>query len=1140
MMKQIYISALLLSLLAAPALADGSRYAAQSALAEGRWVKIRVDRTGIYKITHAELNKMGFRDPAKVSVHGYGGWILNEDFSTAYIDDVPATDIWRGDDCLLFYARGPVKWTYGTKFYGSTTVPQFVHENNPYSTHGYYFVTDATPTAEMSVISSAGNTASLQITAFDDYAVYEKDETSVNSSGRELFGESFEATTTRNFTFSLPGVTPDDALVSLRFIANPTATQGRVTLDVDGEQLIQATIRVNSGTYAAYTKGFEANHYATWKGDKSENPRVTVSYSPAGHQSFLDYITLQAKRELRSYGEPYTFFRSLAARGNVSRFTIRNATAGMRVFDVTDALHPALMETALDGSELSFTIPAAAGLREFALVDPAAAFPAPETVHDVTTQNLHALPQTEMVILAPPAFVAQAERLAEKHRTQTKISVRVVTPEQVYNEFSSGTPDATAIRRFMKMFYDRRTSDADAPRFLLLFGDGSYDNRQLTSTWKNVSMDNFLPTFQTHNSLDWNSVVIDDYFGFLADNEGTNLTTDKVLLGIGRFPVRTVAQARTVVDKEIAYMENKNAGSWKNNICYVADDGNATDGYLVTHVRQSYQMSQTMEQEHPEFINNKLFFDAFRKSNEGGRATYPDVEAGIAKQFREGTLVFNYTGHGNHRSLSDELVITETTIQQATYTALPLWITATCDFAPFDGFLTSAGENVFLNPRSGGIGLFSTTRVAFVSTNGDINMKLMQHLFDKTNGRRMTLGEVLRTTKQDIMDYDRVRFALIGDPALTLAYPDHRVEITEINGQPVSGDTVDFRALDRITVRGEILDPAGNRATGFSGALSATILDSRRTMRTLDNNKRGDAYGYPFEYQDYPNVLQKVNDVVSDGSFSFSFVVPKDISYSNLPGKISLYALDENANIEAQGAFRKFRAGGTADQAVDDTEGPEIRALYLNDTTFVEGGKVNETPFLIAILWDKSGVNIGGSSLGHDVTLTIDSNPSLSYSLNAYYGTLPQGAAGEGVVKFSIPALSAGRHTAEFKAWDVLNQSTTRTFTFEVVENLKPFISALTASPVPARDNVTFTLNHNRPESQMKVNIRVYDMTGRLQWEHEESGSSDLFKAYSVTWDLTNGSGTRVRPGVYVYRAAIRTGSSAEATEAKKLIVLGK
>jgi hypothetical protein len=842
------------------------------------------------------------------------------------------------------------------------------------------------------------------------------------------------------------------------------------------------------------------------------------------------------KRQLKSYGEACMFFRSLAARGNASRFTIRDATSGMAVFDVTDGLRTVQMETTLNGSELSFAIPADPSLREFALVDLSATFPTPETVvHEVAAQNLHALPQTDMVIVASPAFLAEAERLAEYHRTHTGIGVVTVTPEQVYNEFSSGTPDVTAIRRMMKMFYDRRTSEANAPRFLLLFGDGSWDNRQLTAQWKTVNMENFIPTYQTRNSLNAVSLVIEDYFAFLADNEGTMPHTSQILLGVGRFPVRTPEQAKAAVDKVIAYMENRNAGSWKNSLCFVADDGSNADGYSVIHMSQSYQLAQSLEDSHPEFLSNKVFFDAYRKSNTGGMAGYPDVEAAIVKQLKEGALMINYTGHGNDNSWSDEHVVTDQFIRQATYSHLPLWITATCDFSPFDAFGTSAGENVFLNPKSGGIALFTTTRVAYTITNFDINKELNRHLFDRVNGRRMTLGEVARETKQNYRNIDRARFILIGDPALTLTYPDYHIRPTEINGQPLPDGTVTFRATERITVKGEVCDPDNRKATAFNGSLAVTLMDSEQTITTLDNNRTGTL----FEYTDYPNTLQKINDLVRDGEFSFSFIVPKDISYSNRPGKMSLYALDETTNTEAQGVFKQYLVGGTAVNAEGDTEGPEIRALYLNDSTFTDEGKVNDTPFFVAVLWDQSGVNIGGSSVGHDVTLTVDNSPSMSYNLNACVDALVN-SGGENIVRFPMPAMTPGRHTAEFKVWDVLNHSTTRTFAFEVVNDLKPFITELTAGPVPACESVTFMLYHNRPESQMNVVIQVYDMTGRLHWQHEESGASDLFKACTVTWNLTGGSGTRVAPGIYLYRAAIRTGTSAEATKTKRLVIVGR
>ncbi|MDR1675362.1 MAG: type IX secretion system sortase PorU, partial [Tannerella sp.] len=953
---------------------------------------------------------------------------------------------------------------------------------------------------------------------------------------------SFERTLSQPFTFQTPGITADVGQVTIRFISRGSGmgSSGTVSLSVDDRMLFDDGIIRQESTDSEvyiYTKGVSLFRAAEWKGEKKETTKVTVNYSAAGHTNVrLDYLRLQMKRQLKSYGEACTFFRSLAARGNTSRFTIQNATSGMAVFDVTDGLRTAQMETTLNGGELSFTIPADPLLREYALVDLSAAFPTPETVREVAAQNLHALPQTDMAIVAPPAFVAEAERLAEYHRTHTGISVVVATPEQVYNEFSSGTPDATAIRRMMKMFYDRRTSAADAPRFLLLFGDGSWDNRQLTAQWKTVNMENFIPTYQTRNSLNAASLVIEDYYAFLADNEGTTPHTSQILLGVGRFPVRTPDEAKAAVDKVIAYMDNRDAGSWKNSLCFVADDGSNSDGYSTIHMSQSYQLTQSLEASYPEFLSNKIFFDAYRKSNTGGMAGYPDVEAAIARQLKEGVLMINYTGHGNDNSWSDEHVITDRFIRQATYAHLPLWITATCDFAPFDAFGTSAGENVFLNPKSGGIALFTTTRVAYTTTNFDINRELNRHLFDRVEGRRMTLGEVARETKQNYKNMDRARFILIGDPALTLAYPDYHIRLTEINGQPLSdSDTVTFKAMERITVRGEVYDPDSRKATAFNGTLAVTLMDSEQTITTLDNNRTGT----PFEYTDYPNTLQKVNDLVRDGEFSFSFIVPKDISYSNRSGKMSLYALDETTNTEAQGVFKQYLVGGTAVNTEGDTEGPEIRALYLNDSTFTASGRVNNTPFFVAVLWDQSGVNVGGSSVGHDVTLTVDSDPSMSYNLNAYVEALANGK-GENIVRFPMPAMTPGRHTAEFKVWDVLNHSTTQTFTFEVVNDLKPYITELTAGPVPARESVTFMLYHNRPESQMNVVIRVYDMVGRLQWQHEENGASDLFKAYAVTWNLTSGSGTRLCPGIYLYRASIRTGTSAEATKTQRLIIVGR
>ena len=839
------------------------------------------------------------------------------------------------------------------------------------------------------------------------------------------------------------------------------------------------------------------------------------------------------KRQLKVY-DNYTFFRSLSARGNASRFVIQGADASTLVFDVTDGVNPQQMETSLNGTELSFSIPASASLREFVVVKPSQ-IKAPVTVGEVANQNLHALPQQDMIIIAQPNFTTQAERLAEAHRTKDNLTVRVVTPESIYNEFSSGTPDATAYRRFMKMFYDRQTSEADAPKYLLLFGDGSFDNRKLTSAWKSVDMSNMLLTYQTENSLSSQSYVIDDYFGFLDDADNKkSLQNKKLCLGIGRFPIRTVEQATQMVDKVISYMENRNTGSWKNNLCFMADDGSNTDGFMTEHMEFADQLAGYVESEHPEFLVNKLYYDAYKKDMTAG--TYPDVRSGLQKLLKDGLLLFNYTGHGGTTALSDEKVLTQTDINQFTYTHLPVWVTATCDFTRFDDLNTSAGEDVFLNKSSGGIALFTTVRVAYSRPNFPINDNVIRNLFERNNGRRRTLGEVMQATKNTLSSVYKLGFCLIGDPAVKMAYPEFGMKVTTVNGQSVDGNSISFKALEKITVEGEVLDASGQLVTDFTGIVNPTVKDSKVTVTCLKNSNKDDSPAFTFT--DYPNTIFIGNDSVRNGKFSFTFTVPKDISYSNLQGKMNLYAVDTESGNEAQGNFDNFIVGGTSDTAETDTIGPEIRALYLNDTTFVDGGQVNTTPYFVAELWDKSGVNITGSSVGHDMMLVIDESTVLSYNLNSYYELLP-GEDGTGIVKFPIPALEPGKHTAEFWVWDILNNSTVRTFTFEVVEGLKPFLFDVIATPGIAREQVTFHLMHNRPESRMRVGIMVYDLAGRQLWKHEESGTSGLFENYTVSWDLTSG-GVRMRPGVYIYRAAISTDNSKDATKARKFIILGE
>lgn len=1122
------------------------RYAKESVLNEGKWVKIEISENGVYKLPYADLRKMGFDNPENVSVYGYGGWPLDEDFSKEYIDDLPAVAVWKGSDYLLFYGRGVTKWEY------EPSDETFVHTNNPYSTKAYYFLTDKDQTPKvMENSASNGNNSGVQIRAYDDYRVHERDVISLNKSGRQLFGESLERSSSSISLTDLgtiPGITNENATVTMRFVARATGSQGRATLSINNEEFMSTSIStVGSSSTDSYIVAKEGVVSKTWVGEKNEKIDMKVSYNNTSHENVrLDYVRLQMKRELKPYGA-FTFFRSIQSILNGGRFVIKGANAQSMVWDITDPQNAKVIETTLNDSELSFSI-AAGPLREFVLVQPdRTGFDIPVKTEDVAYQNLHGLEQTDMAIIALPFMREQAERLAEVHRERDGLTVHVVDPHAIYNEFSSGTPDASAYRRFMKMFFDRSETEGKTPRFLLLFGDGLYDNRGICA---NISESypasnihqRMLLTFQSEESLDGTSYVTDDYFAFMQDKYFHNgEKTDyiprwKMDIAVGRLPLRTLSDARQAVDKIIGYMDNKQPGNWKNALAFIADDGSTSDGYTTGHMDEADQLARAIESNHPEFLTHKIYFDSFKKDFSGS-ATYPDARKRIEQLQKSGLLLLNYVGHGSTTSLSDEKIITQTDIATASYTKLPVWITATCDFARFDALATSAGEQVFLNRTSGGIALYTTTRVVYRPYNFNLNKELINHLFDKKDGKRLTLGEVMQQTKNSSPlsgDRNKLNFILIGDPAMRLAYPDYEIEITKVNGNPAY-ETSDIQALQKVTIEGEIKDFNGNPATDFNGMIYSTVLDSQDSVKTLDNNRKGNV----FTYADYPNTIFMGNDKVENGKFSFTFTVPKDISYSNDFGKMNLYAYDETTMIEAQGSFKNYRVGGTAPNPEKDENGPEIRRLYLNDSTFVSGDKVNSTPLFVADLWDQSGVNISGSSIGHDIMLIIDGNTALSYNLNSYYENIP-GKEGEGRVIYPIPELSEGLHTAEFIVWDIHNNSSRDSFSFVVSPNLKPKLIEISATPNPAREQVEFHLVHDRPESTMTVEIRVFDMTGRHIWTGSQSGSSELMKDFILSWDLTDNFGSRLRPGIYVYRAGIKTKHSKEATKGNKLIIMAQ
>ncbi|MDR0428215.1 MAG: type IX secretion system sortase PorU [Dysgonamonadaceae bacterium] len=1105
-----------------------SRYAEESVLAKGKWVKIRVKQNGIYKLTYNDIKNMGFSDPAKVKIYGYGGWCLEQLFTQPYTDDLPEIAVWKSsknggfgsNDFLLFYGRGPIKWEYKS---------MFQQVNNPYDTYGYYFVTESEEGAKEMEIRKSYSGASREITVFDDYVLHERDSIAVMSSGRDLFGESFAVRKTQNFYFNIPGITNDEGIASLSFIAAPNQTE-KVTLSIDGTPVLSGDITKTT----TYKKANMVSKSQNWTGQKTENVNVNIAYSGTSGISYLNFILLNFKRKLQFYNNAYTFFRHTDSRARSLKYVIDNAGPNNYIWNITDPVNATWIETETQGNKIIFGASAGNGtIEEYVMIDTSKSFPTPEVVGGIPNQNLHGLEQVDMVIISPVAYTPYAEQLADQHRNSKRnpLKVHVVQPELIYNEFASGARDATAYRRFMKMFYDRANGNDEKPKYLLLYGDGFFDNRHISAEGKTLNPGNYLLTYQFENSIDENqSYGTDDYFGFLDDNEGINLGNDKLDIGIGRFPVNTVEQAKNAAAKVIAYMENKDYGKWQNSVIFAADD-TGSDPFCI-HASQADALCRYMETNYPEYIVAKSYMDAFQPIVSNGKKTYPDAKNKLLTTLKDGCLLMNYTGHGSPSTLSAEDMMDVSDIRNMSFPHLPLWITATCDFGWFDAGVTSAGEEVFLNKTSGGIALYTTTRIVNSGDNSKLNNRIIENLFPN-NKKKLTLGEALKQSKLDVgNENNKLNFVLFGDPAMYLNYPEEKVvlESVKINGEEKNiREKMNFRALDNITLEGSVVDSTDNIMDAFNGELSATVFDGEKSVRSVTVNN-----GNHWYFNDYQNKIFMGNASIKDGRFSISFKIPLDISYNpENTGKINLYAWDENNGVNAVGAFLNYTLSGSNSDGTSDNQGPEIQRIYLNSEKFENGGTVHETPYFFAQVHDEDGINTAGNGLGHEIMIAIDNNPSTTYNLNSYYRVIDSHS---GIVDFIIPELPAGEHQLTFKVWDILNNSTTDTLAFRVEPGAKPYIYDIEARPNPATTETRLTLIHDRTGTPMDAEIRIFDLAGRTVWTYKQSGS----EFSEIVWPLTDGRGQKVQAGMYLYRAVISTAGGKEATKTKKIIVKGQ
>jgi len=1109
-------------------------YAPNSVLSQGKFVKIKVKDTGIYKLTFEDLNSMGI-NPANVRVFGYGGAVLEQDFSLPKVDDLPELAIWmeKGSDgifnegdYILFYAQGINRWKY------DKNIAAFTHQGNSYSQYGYYFITSDAGVGKKIVDKAKilpGTQKVNTITEFLDYKVYEKDLLNIIGvdagvgSGREFYGERFSDVTSINIPFAFPNIVPGSTASVKLDVAASSVVNSNFSLSLNGGQTKLLPVSAKSSTDFYEMARGNTNFYSYLPSGDNLTFNLTYDRPTTTSIGYLNYLEVNARRKLKMNGSVMPFQNmDFLGTNSFNSFQMTDVPTNIQIWDVTDPVNVKRVISDNNAGTLSFTEAANEDIRYVAIdLTAVSAFPKPELLGVVPNQNLHALAPSGMVILTHPNFLLQAERLAQAHRNIDGLTVEVVTTEQVYNEFSSGAPDATAYRWLMKMLYDRAiatNNTEDMPRYLLLFGRGSFDNRKILPN----SGDNLIMTYQAENSFVTTlSYVTDDYFGLLGDNEGTQVPSDLLDIGIGRFPVSTVDQANDVVNKTIGYMENKDKGSWKNQICFLADDGDA-----ALHMTQADSVAVSVARSYPSYQVDKIYLDAYSQEISASGESYPLAKNHFLNLLRSGMLLVDFTGHASPSAWTNEQILTTADVMGLSSKRLPLFVGATCDFLQFDIKSVSGGEQVLLNPAGGGIGILSAARPVYASQNFTLNKLFCDNLFKKVGGQQQRIGDVLKYAKNNVgAELNKLSYVYMGDPAVRLNYPTkYKVVTTKINDKTVQGNDT-LRALSVANVNGFIADDIGNKVADFNENLHVVIYDKIQQITTLNNHGDGS-----MTYSDRPNILFSGDAIVKNGEFSYSFMLPKDIKYNYGSGRMNYYAGDDVHDYEAQGVFEDFVVGGTAINPINDVAGPDV-LMYLNTENFVSGDKVNETPLFIANIKDASGINTVGSGIGHDLLLTIDKDPMKSFILNDNFRTLVDSYS-EGTVKYKLPQLANGNHTITFRVYDLLNNSTTTSIDFNVVNGLTPTIFSVINYPNPFKESTRFRVIHDRPETILNTTVDVFDIVGKKIWSFEESSADD------ISWDLSAMPGVKIKSGVYLYRVSIKTANSEFYSKTNKMIIV--
>lgn len=1107
------------------AVARNTEHAFNSILRDGMIYKIAVSKTGVQKIDYNFLKEtlkidIDNIDPTTIKLYGNGGGILPRTIANFRYDDLQENAIeivgegdgrFDSNDYILFYGEGPNKWRY------SATEALFNQETNIYDVNNYYFIKISPGQGKRISNQNSLNSTAYSTNTFTDYARLEEELINLldnfsqgQGTGKRWFGDLFETIRDRTYTdFSFPNIiTTESGNIKAAFAGRSKSTTSFNT-SVSGNTFSATIRRTNTGDVEDdYAHIGQINETFT---PNAENLPVTIDYpNTASSTGWLDFIQINVRRSLVFSSSQMTFSDPKTLNFPSSTFELSNFSNELRLWDVSDPLLPKNQQVELNGTTASFGVPTNE-LKTFIAFEPNGTFETPAAVGNIPNQNIHEIASADLLIIYPAEFESAALQLAEHRRNYNGFEVRTVLVDDIYNEFSSGRVDPTAIRDFVKMIADR------SPKFnyLLLLGDGSFD-------YKNIKrLDNpssFIPAYETDESLQpIEGFPTDDYYALLSDNEGANLR-GALDIAVGRIPAKSLGEAQAIIRKIINYETNpKTLGNWRLKQTFVADDEDSS-----IHQRQANGISTKVDTLYDVYNVNKIFLDAFQQISTPGGERYPAAKEALNNEVFKGVLVLNYLGHGGSTGWTQERVLQINDILSWTnFDKLPLLVTATCSFTGYDdaNFVT-AGEEAILNPNGGAIGLFTTVRAVYSSQNERLTRAVFDQIYEKVEGVHPPIGEIMRLGKNsnsaDTTNINARKFTLIGDPSMQLALPKFDVVTTRINGNTVNISKADtLQALEKVTVEGFIADDTGNPMTSFNGKIFPTVFDKKVTVSNLQNDNTSRVL--PFDVQ--KNVLFKGTASVVNGQFKFTFVIPKDINYEYGFGKISYYA--ENGTTDAAGFYNNVIIGGTKTDAEVDNEGPQVE-VFMNDSTFVFGGQTNPNPTLLVLLSDENGINVSGTSIGHDLTAVLDNNTQNTLLLNEFYEAA-QDDHTSGIVQFPLSDLAFGVHQIKVKAWDVFNNSAEGFTEFLVADSEDAALERVLNYPNPFTTSTQFQFLHNlSPGQALEVQVRIFTISGRLVKTIDAQAISDGNRVSDINWDGKDEYGGDLARGTYLYKVSVR------------------